>query len=381
MTVSTTRTHHVNRVAAILLGAGAAPAMQSYLPPLVHDVCGRPLGAWVATTLHQVGVERQVVVLGKGAELVAASFGEQAATALGPLVCVEQSAPRGDADAVETALGAFPEDDFEESDVLVVSAASPLITAETLARLLDHHAQTDSVCTVLTHAAVTGGTSDVILRNRKGLVDKIVPAMAVDPANPDGVDLSEVSGGIWCFRRSLLAPALRRIQPTVHANRHGEGALLLTDIVEVLHQTGYMIETVPVAPEEALTVQDRQDMSRVIGVLRQRIIDRSMASGVTFLDPVSAHVDVDVNLGIDVVIDSSVVLRGSTTVGDGARIGPNTTLTSCAVGIGAEIIHSVGTAATVGANARIGPFSVLERNAEVATGSTVEPFTTVGGAS
>src|SRR5437870_1796753 len=93
--------------------------------------------------------------------------------------------------------------------------------------------------------------------------------------------ITEVCTSIYCFRRSVLAPALRRLSP-----ENAQGEYYLTDIVEVLYDAGYDVVTM-VAPDamEAAGVNDRAQLSVAEAELRDRTNERWMRRGVSMLDP------------------------------------------------------------------------------------------------
>ena len=63
-------------------------------------------------------------------------------------------------------------------------------------------------------------------------------ARVVEHADASAEELAvhEVNTSIYCFRRSVLAPSLRRLSP---ANAQGEH--YLTDVVEVLYEAGHKV--------------------------------------------------------------------------------------------------------------------------------------------
>ncbi len=52
-------------------------------------------------------------------------------------------------------------------------------------------------------------------------------------------------------------------------------------------------------------------------------------------------------------------LLGTTSVGEDAVIGPDTTLTDVSVGEGASVVRTHGSESTIGAGATVGPFTYL----------------------
>src|SRR3546814_20171010 len=53
-----------DHVAAVVLAAGKGTRMKSVLPKVLHPLAGRPLILHLLDTVHTVGVERAVVVVG-----------------------------------------------------------------------------------------------------------------------------------------------------------------------------------------------------------------------------------------------------------------------------------------------------------------------------
>jgi bifunctional UDP-N-acetylglucosamine pyrophosphorylase/glucosamine-1-phosphate N-acetyltransferase len=102
-----------------------------------------------------------------------------------------------------------------------------------------------------------------------------------------------VGTSIYVFRRSLLAPALRRLSPD-----NAQGEYYLTDVIAVLHDAGYpVLSMVSPEPIEASGVNDRSQLAAAEAVLRGRINDQWMRKGVTMLDPQHTYLDSTVELG------------------------------------------------------------------------------------
>src|SRR3546814_13421481 len=53
-----------DHVAAVVLAAGKGTRMKSILPKVLHPLAGRPMILHLLDTVHNVGVERAVVVVG-----------------------------------------------------------------------------------------------------------------------------------------------------------------------------------------------------------------------------------------------------------------------------------------------------------------------------
>jgi bifunctional UDP-N-acetylglucosamine pyrophosphorylase/glucosamine-1-phosphate N-acetyltransferase len=88
-------------------------------------------------------------------------------------------------------------------------------------------------------------------------------------------------------------------------------------------------------------------------------------------DPERTYIDVDVVVEPDVVLLPGVILQGSCVIGTHAEIGPEVHLVDTVVGEGARVASSVCRRARIGADARIGPFAVLDEGTEVPAGAVV----------
>ena len=106
-----------------------------------------------------------------------------------------------------------------------------------------------------------------------------------------------------------------------------------------------------------------------------------MLAGVTIVDPASAWIDFGVTLEPDAVVHPFTVLRGATTVGAGAEIGPHAVAVDAAIGEGAIVgpfcYLRPGTVLEAGAKA--GTFVEI-KNSRIGAGSKVPHLSYIGDA-
>jgi bifunctional UDP-N-acetylglucosamine pyrophosphorylase/glucosamine-1-phosphate N-acetyltransferase len=103
-------------------------------------------------------------------------------------------------------------------------------------------------------------------------------------------------------------------------------------------------------PQEAMGVKDRVRLAAATEVLRKRLLERCMLSGVTIVDPASTFIDAAVSIGEDTVIEPFTVLKGHTAIGSECRIGP----------------HAYIEDARIGDRSDCGPFVKLRPGTEIA---------------
>ncbi|HEY1651233.1 MAG TPA: NTP transferase domain-containing protein [Acidimicrobiales bacterium] len=359
------------RLSAVVLAAGEGTRMRSERPKPLHLLCGRPMILHVLDAMAEIDVHRVVVVVGHRGEWVTKTLVQHAPSTM-EIEFVEQLTRSGTGDALAVGLTGLPDDDDELEDVVVLPGDTPLLRPQTLAALVRAHRAEDAGATLLTAVVENPAGYGRVVHGKDGDVARVVEeADATDEERA----IDEVNTSIYCFRRSILAPTLRRISP---ANAQGE--YYLTDAVAVLSSAGYTVRSL-VLPDsmEAAGVNDRAQLAVAEAELRDRINERWMRRGVTMWDPERTYVDAETQLEADVSLLPGVILRGACRVGAGSEIGPNSTLTDTTVGKGAVVEASTCVRATIGDGARVGPYSLLEAGAEVAAGEEVPPHSVLAG--
>ena len=268
--------------------------MRSNRPKPLHRLCGRPMVLHVLDALAELEVDRVVVVVGHRGEWVTKTLIDHAPPAL-DIEFVEQVEPARDRRRGRRRPDRVAAEDDEDGDVVVLPGDTPLLRPPTLAALVRHHREHDAGATLLT-AEVADPTR--LRPGRAGPRRPVARVVEDADATDDERAVREINTSIYCFRRSLLAPALRRLSP---ANAQGE--YYLTDVVGVLYDAGYRVQSLVVGdPMEAAGVNDRAQLAVAEAELRDRINERWMRRGVTMWDPERTYVDAEVQLAPDVVL-------------------------------------------------------------------------------
>jgi bifunctional UDP-N-acetylglucosamine pyrophosphorylase/glucosamine-1-phosphate N-acetyltransferase len=351
---------------AVVLAAGEGTRMRSSRPKPLHLLCGRPMVVHVLDALAELSVDRVVVVVGHGDERVSKQVQAQSPLGL-EIEFVEQRVQRGTGDAVSVALTGFSESADDDGDIVVLPGDTPLLRPPTLAALVRMHRQSDAAASVLT-AVIDDPTG--YGRIVRGKDDRVLRIVEEADATDEERLIREFNTSIYCFRRNVLAPALRRLSP-----ENAQGEYYLSDVIEVLADAGYKVVSM-IAPDamETAGVNDRAQLAIAEAELRDRINERWMRRGVTMVDPEHTYIDLSVELAPDVTLFPGSILRGETVVGAGAEIGPSAHLVDTEVGERAVVEHTVAHQATIGADARVGPFACLQPGSALAPGTVTGPF-------
>lgn len=344
----------------VILAAGEGTRMKSRTPKVLHPVAGRSLLGHVVEAASAVEPEHLVVVVGHGRDLVIEHLAEIAPW----VVTVVQEEQNGTGHAVRVALAGLAERGIAVSDgpAMVLTGDTPLLTGATLAALLAEQAATAADATVLTARLADPTGYGRIVRAPDGSVVRIVEHKDATDAER-GID--EVNSGMYAFEIAALARSLGGL-----TTDNVQGEQYLTDVIGILREEGRPVSACVVAdPVEILGVNDRAQLAEAAALMRDRINLGWMRAGVSMLDPSSTWLDVDVELAPDVVLRPQVTLRGPTSIASGAVVGPGTTLVSCEVGEGAEVIHTWAELAVIGSRAKVGPFTYLRPGTTLGEGA------------
>jgi bifunctional UDP-N-acetylglucosamine pyrophosphorylase/glucosamine-1-phosphate N-acetyltransferase len=233
--------------------------------------------------------------------------------------------------------------------VVVLYADAPLLRGETLKDLIAQHKKSGAVVTLLTATLDDPRGYGRIVRGRNGAFRDIVEEKDATEAQRQ---ITEVNSGVYVFSGRELWPALAKLE-----NKNRAGEYYLTDIVRLIKGK---VHTLPVGDgNEILGINDRRQLAEAERVMRQRILDGLMTSGVTIVDPATTFVDADVQIGRDTVVLPFSVISGESTIGEDCVIGPFAQIRDSIIGDSCRIERAHLEKATLANNVHVGPFSRL----------------------
>jgi bifunctional UDP-N-acetylglucosamine pyrophosphorylase / glucosamine-1-phosphate N-acetyltransferase len=297
------------RIGAVILAAGKSTRMRTEIPKVLHEVCGQPMLAYVLDACRDAGVQDCVVVVGYGKDAVINAFREDK-----HITWVEQAEQRGTGHAV-MCCRAVIKSRFD--NVFVLGGDGPLIRGDTLKELLKRHTFENAAVTLATSVLEDPAGYGRIVRNHEGDLAGIIEH---NDCTADQRHIREVNPSYYCFKTPELLLALERIQPNNAKNEY-----YLTDTLAVLMQQNHKVTAITSVPaEDVMSINSRKELALVGRVLRDRILDRHMAAGVTIVDPTSTWIDGRAQIGQDTIIEPFVQISGAAKIGRNCRIGPLT---------------------------------------------------------
>ena len=328
---------------AVVMAAGQGTRMRSALPKVLHELCGRPMVAWPVIAAVDAGAERVVVVSSPNVDLTPA-LPEGTRTAVQPV-----------ADGTGGAVLAALPDTVSGLPVVVLSGDVPLVSAEAIRELVAAHATSGAAATMATTMLDDPTGYGRVVRDAVGHVERVVETKAEGDATAEQRLIREINTGIFCFDHAALSDALPRV-----GTDNAQGERYLPEVLTLLRDQGAVVAAHVVDdPGLVYGINDRVALADVRALAQRRILEDHMRAGVTIVDPASTLIDAGVTIGQDTVVEPSTYLRGATTVGAGAHVGPNTTIIDTVLGDGTTVRHSYLQEAELRAGASVGPFAYL----------------------
>jgi len=339
----------------VVLAAGMGKRMNSDRPKVMHHLGGKPLLAHVLDCARSLMPNGIFIVYGHGGEQVPEAF------AAADLKWAKQEPQLGTGHAV---MQAAPMLD-DSVPTLVLYGDVPLVSHETLMRL---QAKAGSARLALLTVEVDdpSGYGRIV---REG--ERIVRIVEHKDADDATRRIREINTGI------LVAPtgALKRWLGAL-SNDNAQREYYLTDIIAAAVADGVaVVSSRPLAEWETRGVNSKVQLAELERVLQRNQARQLMEAGVTLADPARLDIRGSLVCGRDVEIDINCVFEGNVQLGDGVRIGANCVLRNAQIGAGTELLpftHVDG--ASVGAQARIGPYARLRPGTELGDHTHVGNF-------
>jgi bifunctional UDP-N-acetylglucosamine pyrophosphorylase/glucosamine-1-phosphate N-acetyltransferase len=312
--------------------------MRSARPKVLHAIGNRSLVAHVLDAVGQAGGTRTAVVVGPGADAVAA----ETRHALPGAEIFEQTERRGTAHAVLAAKAALMS---APDDVLVIFGDTPLIRPQTLMRMREALAEGAAVVVLGFRPQDPSGYGRLVLEG-----GELVAIREELDASPAERALNLCNGGLMALAGATALAILERI-----GNDNRKGEYYLTDAVAVARALGLNAAVIETEEDDVRGINTKAQLAETEAVLQQRLRSAAMEAGVTLVAPETVFLSADTKFGRDVVVEPFVVFGPGVTIADNAVIRSFSHLDRAHVGKGAM----------VGPYARLRPGAQLHENVHI----------------
>ena len=339
----------------VILAAGEGKRMRSSVPKVLQPIAGRPMLGHVVDTARAFDPAGIHVVYGHGGDAVREAFAADA-----DLHWSEQRQRLGTGHALQQAMPDVPPD----ARVLVLYGDVPLITADTLRRLLEAPGRIAVLVADLDDPAGYGR----IVRDAEGKVARIVEHKDADEEQRE---IRTVNTGILVADGEPLRRWLDGLD-----NENAQGEYYLTDVFAAASSEYDSAEMVHVRePIEVEGANDRWQLAQLERAFQLRAARALCIDGARLADPARIDVRGTVKVDRDVAIDVDVVLEGDVDLAEGVVIGPFCRLRNVKLGPGTEVrAHCDLDGVVVEGAATIGPFARLRPGTVLADGVHIGNF-------
>ena len=340
----------------VVLAAGQGTRMKSSLPKVLHSIAGRPMIERVLEAANSLSPSTITLIVGHRSDVVREKLGKNQNIAF-----VLQEPQLGTAHALQQAEPVLA---GRAGSVILLSGDVPLLSPNTLKRLLEMHRGSGAAATVVTATVDRPYGYGRIVRSR-GRITRIVEER---DASPTQRQIKEINSGIYAFDLAPLFDALRSI-----ASQNAQGEFYLTDLIAIYRRRKLPVETLLVDnAQEIRGINSRSELAEVSRLVRQKKNEELMAAGVTFIDPATTYVDPEAEIAADTVLHPGVVIEGRTRIGaaceiqayvriSDSEIGDRVTINSFCLISGAQVANG----AALGPFAHLRPGTVVGEKAKI----------------
>jgi bifunctional UDP-N-acetylglucosamine pyrophosphorylase / glucosamine-1-phosphate N-acetyltransferase len=325
---------------SIVLAAGEGTRMRSSRPKVMHAIASWPLIRHVLSVVHHVSGSTAVVV-GPGQDAVVTEV-----TSVAPQAEIfVQTERRGTAHAVLAAKAAIARG---YDDILIVFADTPLVRADTLARMRALLAKGAAVVVLGFRPADPTGYGRLVSEN-----GQLLAIREEKDATEDERSIRLCNGGLMALRGDVALSLLEQID-----DRNAKREFYLTDAVAAARAAGLDAVALEIEEDEVRGINTQGQLAEAEAVLQRRLRAAALDAGVTMVAPEHVHLAADTKLGRDVIIEPYVVFGPGVVVEDGAHIRSFSHLDGAHIGPGAVVgpFARLRPGTELGADVRIGNF-------------------------
>jgi bifunctional UDP-N-acetylglucosamine pyrophosphorylase / glucosamine-1-phosphate N-acetyltransferase len=343
---------------AIIIAAGKGTRMKSKYPKVLHKVLNKPMILHVIDNLNNAGIKNIISIVGYEGEQVKEVVQDKTK-------CVFQNEQLGTGHAIMMAEKPLKN---KKGTTIVICGDTPLISANTLKKLLKHHHDNKNQATILTGVLDDALSYGRVIRDSENNVTGIIEKK---DASEEQLTITEFNTGTYVFDNKILFQLLPSLK-----NYNAQKEYYLTDIIALMAQDNYKVDGYILEDlDESIGVNDRKTLSQVEKIIQLKVNDQHMDNGVTIIDPYSTYIGLDTKIGQDTIVYPNTKIENST-IGIDNNIGPNTEIVNSKI-LDNNVLTNVHIYdSTIKNNTKLGPYARFRENCiiddEVRVGNFVE---------
>lgn len=302
-------------VCGLVVAAGLSSRTPTF-NKLTYKIGGKPMVWYAVHHLRTAGIGRILTVVGHDRINVMQAIGDH-------VEWVVQEQQHGTAHAAAQAIPQLA----DSSTIVVLFGDCPFLDSEIIGATLDRHQESNAELTIATAQIKDPRALGQVRRGADNVVAEILDGRLGQLTAPF---VAEVFAGLSIWNADALRDVVPRLPlVTLPSGRREQN---LPDAVKLMRAENRKVEVYGEVPErDAIAPNEPLDFDLAGSYLRIKVRTRLLVGGVEFEDPETVVVDHDVVVGEGSRITRNVDLRGSTKIGTGCLIGPDTSLRDCVV--------------------------------------------------
>jgi bifunctional UDP-N-acetylglucosamine pyrophosphorylase/glucosamine-1-phosphate N-acetyltransferase len=233
-------------------------------------------------------------------------------------------------------------------DLLVAFGDTPLISAETFARLREPLKDGAALAVLGFRAADPTGYGRLLIEG-----GKLVAIREQADASAEERKITLCNAGVMAFDGRRALKILEKI-----GNANSKGEYYLVDAVTIVRDMGLEAVVIETSEDEVRGINTKAQLAEAEAAMQTRLRKAALDAGVTLIAPETIFLAADTKFGNDVTIEPFVVIGPGVTIDDGA------------------VIHSFShiVQSSIGKKALVGPFARLRPGNSLGDGSKVGNF-------
>lgn len=294
----------MENVIGLVMAAGNDNRMKSKKSKLAQELYGKAVIKRVVDNLKKAGISEIAVIVGENKEEIQSILKDE-------VTYLYQEKCLGTGHAIMQATKHL---EGKQGRVVISNGNIPLITKETIEKLVKKSISEDEAVTLLTGIISEPAGYGRIVRQNNVITEVIEDKEADDMQK----NILEVNAGLYCFEISKLLEIIGRLQQS------SIGLYYLTDVIKMFNVKGFKVGGMLVEDNtEILSLNTKAQLEMLTKILKIKINTMHMNNGVTIEDINNTYIYDDVEIGMDTVIHPNTTIKSNVVIGEDCNIGPN----------------------------------------------------------
>ena len=294
----------MKNVIGLVMAAGTDDRMKSKKSKLAQELYGKAVIKRVVDSIKKAGVEEVAVIVGENREEIEGILKDE-------VIYLEQEKCLGTGHAIMQASSYL---EGKKGKVVIANGNIPLITPETIKRLVEKSEKEAETATIVTGILTEPTGYGRVIR----LDNKISEIVEEKDATEAQKRVLEVNAGLYCFDIEAITKTIGTLK------QNSMGLYYLTDVIKMFNAVGQKVGGLLLEDNtEILSLNTKPQLEMLSKILRIRINTMHMNNGVTIEDMNTTYIYEDVEIGIDTVIHPNTTIKSGVIIGEECNIGPN----------------------------------------------------------